>query len=308
MVLGAGGFVGAHLIRTLAERMAGTAEIHATSQRSTSAKIRALDILDGDAVEAALIDIRPTHVINLAGIAAPVIARRNRDLAWKIHCTSVETLGLAILRHLPETWLFNVGSGLVYGHAALHRDQLGEDDPLVPTDPYTVTKAAGDLAVGALAFEGLKCLRLRPFNHIGPGQSPDFVVPAFASQLADVKEGRSPPVVRVGNLEAERDFLDVRDVADAYVTLIEQSHRLAPGEAYNISSGAPIKISVLLDRLIALTGLDVEIKPDPDRQRPSDIPRVCGSSAKLTARTGWRPQHDIDATLRDVLSEFLTQP
>lgn len=304
LILGAGGFVGVHLREAFAERMSDTADVVATSLNGSRDGIRALDILDCHAIASALSDLKPSHVINLAGIAAPVTARRNRSLAWRLHCQAAETLGFMILQHVPDAWLLHVGSGLAYGQTAVGRKCLSEADPLAPTDPYTASKAAGDLAIGALAFDGLKCLRLRPFNHVGRGQSRDFVVSSFASQLADMMSGSAPPVIRVGNLDAARDFLDVRDVADAYVTLVERSEDLAQGAIYNIASGTTWTISAVLDELIALSGLDVSIEIDPERQRPSDIPRICGSSKRLTADTEWRPRHNFKTTLSDTLNSF----
>ncbi|WP_165354837.1 NAD-dependent epimerase/dehydratase family protein [Tropicimonas sp. IMCC6043] len=305
LILGAGGFVGGYLRHALEARFAGDAEVVATSHAGNAAGgTRSLDLTDEAALDAALADIRPTHVINLAGIASPVSASKALAQAWLLHATAPEALGRLVLRANPETWLFHVSSGLVYGRSALSGKALTEEMVLAPMDPYAVTKAAGDLAIGALAGEGLKCLRLRPFNHIGPGQSEDFVVPAFAAQLARIASGKQDPVLRVGNLEAERDLLDVRDVAEAYATLVEQSDALVPGEIFNISSDKATLIRSVLDALIDISGLDVKVELDPARQRPSDLPSIRGSSEKLSSITGWFPRYSIWDSLRDVYLEL----
>lgn len=302
LILGAGGFVGGHLRYVLEDRLKGAAEITATSLKGVKGEsIAELDILDECSVVRALEKIKPTHVINLAGLASPDAARQAPKLAWHLHALAPESLGRLILRYIPESWLFHVSSGLVYGKSALSGDHMTEEAVLSPIDPYAVTKAAGDLAIGALAEQGLKCVRLRPFNHIGPGQTEDFVVPAFASQLIKIAKGVQPPVIHVGNLEAKRDFLDVRDVVSAYVTLIEQSGSLKPGAVYNVASGTAIRIREILDRLISISGLKVEVLPDPHRQRGSDLPQISGSASKLTTDTGWSPRHSISETLGLIL-------
>jgi GDP-4-dehydro-6-deoxy-D-mannose reductase len=309
LVLGAGGFVGRYLVRHLAERFLSTANIVATSLHgSPGSKVRQLDVLDDAAVAALLEQFLPTHVVNLAGLAAPAAARANPDLAWTLNARVPESIGRLILRHAPECWFLHVGSGLVYGRTALSGAAMTELSLLQPMDPYGVTKAAGELALGACVEEGLKCLRLRPFNHTGPGQTEDFAIPALAAQLARIAASRQPPVISVGNLDSERDFLDVRDVVAAYGQLIEQSGSLRPGSIYNISSGRSLSIGDVLDRLIAVSGLNVTVERDPLRQRPSDIPRISGSSLKLQQDTGWSPQFGFDVTLYDIYQSFVGWP
>ncbi|MBK8455888.1 MAG: GDP-mannose 4,6-dehydratase [Phyllobacteriaceae bacterium] len=162
------------------------------------------------------------------------------------------------------------------------------------------------MALGALAEEGLRCLRLRPFNHTGPGQSEDFVVPAFAAQIARIGRGERPPVLRVGNLEAKRDFLDVRDVVSAYLTMVEQASAFEPGMALNVSSGTAIRIGDILESLVRLAGVDVSIEVDPEKWRPVDIPVSYGDSGRLSALTGWRPLFAFNDTLIAVLNRQVT--
>ncbi|MDO5758253.1 MAG: GDP-mannose 4,6-dehydratase [Rhodobacterales bacterium] len=301
LVLGGGGFVGAHLRIALVAQFGKDARFLNTTRNPRDSETLELDIRDTDAVRAVVRRERPTHIINLAGIAAPIEARRNPALAWELHALAPDRLGRMLLQEAPKCWLFHVSSGLIYGRTSLDGKPVDELARLDPMDTYAVTKAAGDLAMGVLAGDGLKCLRLRPFNHTGPGQTEDFVVAAFSAQLAGVKAGRQPPVMQVGNLEAERDFLDVRDVVAAYIALITRGAELRSGAIYNISSGRAISIREMLDRLIHISTLHVNVEPDPSRQRPSDLPRIVGCAGALARDVGWRPAFSLDQTLYETL-------
>ena len=171
-------------------------------------------------------------------------------------------------------------------------------------DTYALTKAAGDLAMGVLAGDGLKCLRLRPFNHTGPGQSEDFAVPAFAAQIARIKAGLQEPVLKLAICLLCRDFLDVRDVAQAYVALIEFSDTLKSGAIYNIASGVGQTMQGLLCMLVKISGVELDVELDPNRQRASDLPAIVGNAEALMLDTRWRPTISINHTLSEMLKEF----
>ncbi|MCD1627288.1 GDP-mannose 4,6-dehydratase [Seohaeicola saemankumensis] len=305
LILGGGGFVGTHLQKALLDRFGASVRVVNTSRKPQDPALLPLDITDTEAVRAVILREKPTHVINLVGIASPVAARRDPALAWELHALAPERLGQVIREEMPGSWLFHVSSGLIYGKAALEVDLVDEKTRLEPMDTYSMTKAAGDMALGVLAGEGLKCIRLRPFNHTGPGQTEDFVVPAFAAQLARISAGLQEPVLRVGNLSAIRDFLDVRDVVAAYTTLVERSDHLETGAIYNIASGHGHSMRDILDKLIALAGVPVRVELDPDRQRPSDLPRIVGSTTALAQAIAWVPTRTIQETLADVLGSWL---
>ncbi|MDF2811323.1 MAG: NAD-dependent epimerase/dehydratase, partial [Microvirga sp.] len=243
----------------------------------------------------------PTHVINLAGLAAPAAARADPQAAWDVHVRGVLNLAQGILDGAPDCWLIHVGSGMVYGDSAKPGRPLDESTLLAPVDEYSVTKAAGDLALGAFARRGLKCVRLRPFNHTGSGQAETFVVPAFAMQIARIEAGLAPPVIRVGNLDAERDFLDVGDVVDAYALVVQKSESLEPGVIFNIASGIPRRIGDILERLLAQSRVEIVIEQDPARLHPSDLPRIVGDSGRVRKQLGWSPRRSFDETLEAVL-------
>jgi GDP-4-dehydro-6-deoxy-D-mannose reductase len=304
LILGGAGFVGKHLNAALREEFGEAARVINTSRDPLDDKTLKLDICDTSAVRSIVRTENPTHVINLVGVAAPLEAKQNPDLAWELHALAPERIGHMLCREAPDCWLLHVSSGLIYGRTALESRQIDEKARLDPMDTYAMTKAAGDLAMGVLAGEGLKCLRLRPFNHTGPGQSEDFAMPAFAAQIARIKVGAKEPILHVGNLSATRDFLDVRDVADAYAALIACSDTLKPGAIYNIASGTGHRIEKLLDMLVSISGAKLSIESDPDRQRPSDLPSIVGNSAAIRRDTGWVPKRSIAETLQDTLHYY----
>ena len=191
-----------------------------------------------------------------------------------------------------------VGSADVYGR--VHTDDLPitEQCPLRPVSPYAASKVAADfLAVQAGLGYGLDVIRTRPFNHLGPGQSPRFVAPALAQRVAqaEINGGGEIPV---GNLTPKRDFTDVRDVVRAYRLLVLDGQ---PGEAYNICSGAAVAVQELVDAFIAMATVDVRLTSDPDLQRPVDIPVLLGDNSKIEASTGWQPEIPLSQTLADLM-------
>ena len=297
LVIGAAGFVGRHLLTALEAEHGRDAAIGAGRGGAQVA----LDVLDGGAMRRTLEAVRPTHVVNLAGIAVPGEAAADEAAAWSLHLDAVVDLGRAILERCPEVWLLQVGSGLAYGRTARHGRPVREDEALEPIDIYGASKAAGDVAIGALASSGLRVVRLRPFNHTGPGQTADFVVPAFARQIARIEAGLHPPVIEVGNLGSARDFLDVRDVAGAYAAVIRRAGSLEAGIALNVASGRATVIRDLLDRLLAMSTARIEIRSDPARQRAGDLATISGDTSALRVATGWEPSVGLDRMLRDVL-------
>jgi GDP-4-dehydro-6-deoxy-D-mannose reductase len=203
-----------------------------------------------------------------------------------------------------------VGSSEEYGRIAPGDLPIDEDTPLRPTSPYALSKVAQDLmGLQYHLTHGLHVIRVRPFNHIGPRQRPGFVAPDLASQIAAIEAGRQPPVLQVGNLEARRDFSDVRDVVRAYVMLLTHGK---PGEVYNVGSGQSHSIQELLDSLLAMSRVPIEVQPDPARMRPSEVPEMIGDVSRLQTRTGWQPEIPFEQSLKDILdywrAETAAQP
>jgi GDP-4-dehydro-6-deoxy-D-mannose reductase len=305
LVTGGAGFVGRHLVASLQEKFGNAAAIILTSKSGgadiSGISAQSLDITDSGAVSSALESVRPTHVIHLAGLAAVQSAAASPTDAWQTHVFGTINLAESILATVPDCSLIYASSGLVYGSTARCDASLTEAALLAPNNDYALTKAAADLALGSYAGRGLRCVRLRPFNHTGPGQSEDFAIPSFAMQIARIEAGQMPPVLKVGNLDAQRDFLDVRDVTAAYAEVVSHSNSLEPGTILNIASGIPRRIGDALHRLIEFSGIAITVEQDAGRMRPSDIPKFVGNSELAKRRLGWKSRIPFDQTLRDVL-------
>jgi len=307
LVTGALGFVGPYLVEALRRSYENNIEIIATAkkagQHAMLGPVRAIDVTDRTAVEDAIVGSNPTHVMHLAGIAAPTAVNADPDEAWRVHLQGTLNLARVILKRAPDCWLINVGSALVYGESAKAGRALDENALLAPLDEYSASKAAADLALGPFIRSGLKCIRLRPFNHTGPGQSEAFVVPAFAAQIARIEARLTPPIIRVGNLDAQRDFLDVRDVANAYVLVMKNFERLESGTVLNIASGIPRRISDILASLIARSRVEISVEQDPMRQRPGDLPILLGDASRARRLLHWRPEYSFEDTLTALLND-----
>lgn len=293
LVTGAGGFVGRHLLPTLASALPG-AELHAARA----------DLLDHVAVDAEVAALRPDACVHLAAVSAIPDARRDPDRAWRVNLHGTLALARALLAHAPDATLLYASSADIYGASFRAGAPLDETALPAPLNTYGATKAAADLAVGAMAAEGLNVVRVRPFNHTGPGQLSNFVVAAFAEQVARIRAGLQPPVLRVGALDPLRDFLDVRDVCRAYALCLAHKDRLAPGAVLNIASGMPRRVGDVLDALLAEAGVSASIETDTARLRPSDIPTATGDSGRARSLLGWEPSIPWTQTLRDVLADW----
>lgn len=302
MVTGAGGFVGSHLGAALRRRLPGADLIGlaTTARRSGFGHLKALDVNDAAAVAQCVEAEKPDCIVHLAGVAAPKLANEDPNRTWNTHLFGSLNIARALQAHSSETFMVHVSSGLVYGSTAASGKALSEESLLAPTDEYSASKAAADLALGALSGRGLRVVRMRPFNHTGAGQAPDFVIPDWANQIAQIEAGKREPVLRVGNLDAARDFCDVRDVADAYVSVIEKRDEIKSGEVFNLASGTPRRVGDMLDLLLSMSSVAIDLQQDLARIRPADLPSICGNASKAKAVLGWNPKYSLDDTLEDV--------
>lgn len=307
LVTGARGFVGGTLIRAVASPLwADRFEPIDFVDPQTGG---AADLRDAEAVDRAIATAKPDAIIHLAAIAAPRQAKDEPQTAWQVNLMGTFNLAQSVLRHAPAARFVFAGSSEAYG-AAFNRSAapLSEDAALEPMSPYGATKAAADIMLRQMASDGLQAAIFRPFNHTGPGQLPAYVVPAFASQVACIEAGLQEPVLRVGNLEARRDFLDVRDIVDAYLKAAGQDDLVA-GETFNLSSGAPVQIADILALLTGMARVPVTVEIDLDRYLPNSIPVMSGNPGKAQKLLGWSPVIPLAQTLADILDVIrLKQP
>jgi len=292
VVTGATGFVGGHLLAAL--RAAGHEPVALGGPHDPPPAI-AVDLLDSAAVRDVVAGAAPDAIVHLAGQA--FVPLSVVDPLGTLAVNATGTAHVLEAARAVRARVLVVSSAEVYGIQRAERMPLDETAVLRPGNAYAASKVAAETY--ALAWHrsyGLDVVVARPFNHIGPGQDERFVVASFARQLADIAGG-APPLLRVGNLEAQRDFLDVRDVAAAYVLLLANGRA---GEVYNICSGRPVAIREVLRQLITIARVPVEIRDDPERMRSSDLPILSGDATKLRAETGWEPQYSLAASLRDI--------
>jgi GDP-4-dehydro-6-deoxy-D-mannose reductase len=308
LVTGGAGFAGRHLVAALTgaghDVVAaglpdpGSAASDTPAGFPAGAAWRTLDVTDAGACRAVLGAARPDWVFHLAGYSHVGRAEQAPDACLAANFGGTRALLDACLAAAPSARVLLVSSAEVYGRVPESALPVTEDLPLAPSTAYGVSKAAAEMAGHHARARGLAVLLLRPFNHIGPGQSPDFVASAFAQQIARIELGRQEPVLRVGNLEAVRDLSDVRDTVAGYVRAAEAGR---PDGTYNVASGRGIAVRELLDTLLSLSAGGIRVEQDPARMRPLDLPVFRGSGERLTRDTGWRITRPLRDTLRDVL-------
>lgn len=305
LITGINGFVGGHLAEHLLA--AGDWEVWGLARQATlklpqlreHVPVLAADLNDRDAVIGAIGTARPDVVFHLA--AQSNVPRSFDDPAGTLATNVSAQLNLfqAVIQLRIDPLLVIAASNEMYGHVRPEDLPLNERTPFNPVNPYAVSKATQDLlAYQYHASHQLRTLRLRLFNHIGPRQTEQYVVSALAAQIARIEAGAQEPILRVGNLAAERDFTDVRDVARAY-SLAARAGRVP--NAYNIGSGRSVSVRWLLDTLVSLSACPIAVEPDPARMRPADVPRVVSDCSLFHEHTGWEPQIKLETTLADVL-------
>jgi GDP-4-dehydro-6-deoxy-D-mannose reductase len=289
LVTGASGFVGRHLQRTIAcETLDGAGP--------------PLDLRDAGQVRAAVARVRPTRVIHLAAQSFVPVSFEDPLETFAVNFTGTWHLLQALAGSGFTGRLLYVGSGDMYGRVPPERLPIAEEEPLRPRSPYAVSKVAGEALCYQWSQTGpFEIVMTRSFNHIGPGQARRFAVSDFAAQVAEIRRGRREPVLRVGDIDVTRDFSDVRDVVRAYLLLLEHGGN---GEVYNVCSGIERTLRDILGALLALAGVEARIAVEPERRRPNEQRRLCGSNARLRRDTPWRPAVAWETTLSDLLTDW----
>ncbi|ACA19513.1 NAD-dependent epimerase/dehydratase [Methylobacterium sp. 4-46] len=308
LITGATGFVGRHAAAAFLDRFGAGAEIVGLGREARPAALSAgigyvaADLSDGRRTAECLREVAPTDILHLAALSSVSDAAARPVRAWSENVGTVLSLASALVDHLPGTNLFFVSSGEVYGRAFLSGQPVGEAVRPEPASTYAKTKLVGEqILTDVLGRAGSRLVILRPLNHIGPGQSERFVVASFAAQIARIEAQLVPPVLEVGDLSARRDFLDVRDVVEAYAGLVAAADTLDRCSIFNIASGQARSIGSLLETLASLSRRPFEVRVAQERLRPSEIPTACGDASALAARTGWAPKRSLTETLASVL-------
>ena len=311
-VTGADGFVGQHVVSGLLERghdvaggITGTEPDLRTLSTSRAERVDWIpfDLREPASVAGAVADARPDAILHLAGLASVSKSWRDPGATMDVNVRGAVHLLEAIreLNPSPEPRpVLLVGSGEAYGQNGTEEAPLTEDAPLRPLNPYAASKAAQEMMGWALAHApATRLVQTRSFQQFGPGQSPTFVTGDWARQLLAIRDDGRDPVLRVGNVDIVRDFLDVRDAADAYIALLEAPD--ATG-VFNLCSGRGVPLASLLEQLQTAAGVTVEVQVDPDRLRPAEITSLVGDPARLTAATGWTPTRPLMRTLEDTIA------
>lgn len=306
LVTGASGFVGRRLVTALRQRLGPDARLvgwdhSADGVPEDGVAHHAVDLTDAAAVDAAVRLAPPSQVFHLAAISSVGQSQGAARATHEVNVTGTLNLAEALRKHAPGAGLVFASSGEVYGSAFLSGRPLAESAPMRPLNPYARSKLAAEFLLMDRLSDVSPVIALRLLNHIGPGQDERFAVPGFAAQIARIEKGLVPPKLMVGNLAAERDFLAVDDVIEAYLDVLALG-RGEPGfSVYNVASGEPRSIASILERLTALSTAKFETVSDPARLRPAEIARTLCDASAFRKLTGWRPRRDLDAALKEIL-------
>lgn len=299
LITGVDGFVGYYLAQHLLEQ---GDEVYGTTilsgYQNPEIKVISMNLLDKEQVNEVIEQIKPDAVYHLAGQSAVGLSWEKPELTMSINVNGTLHLLEAIKNSCKEAKVLIIGSSDQYGPVKVEDCPIKEERPLNPVSPYGVSKMTQEQMAKLYAKSySMNIVMVRAFNHIGPRQGKNFVVADFASKIAEIERG-AEPVIKVGNLEAYRDFTDVRDIVCGYHLLMMKGHA---GEVYNIGSGTPIKIREVLDRLISLSTHEITVEIDESKLRPIDVPLVQCDNSKIKAHTGWNIANDVQLTLKDTL-------
>lgn len=299
LVTGADGFVGRWLTRHLE---AEGDEVHPLHGHQDSPDATVVDLRDASATASVVQSIRPQAVYHLAAVSFGPDAAGDIHRAVAVNVGGTANLLEVCMSLAPPPVVLVISSAEVYAPVADR--PITELDVVSPSNVYGATKLAQEAVALAYHRAGLPVAIVRPFNHIGPGQRPDFVVPSFARQLARIVSGKQEPEIAVGNLDAVRDFSDVRDVVRAYRLLVQGA---VLGRPLNVASGRGTRLREVLDVLIEISGAEAAVRVDPERLRPVDVPSVIGDATTLTHLTGWLPRFSLLESLQAVWEDALVR-
>lgn len=303
LIIGAAGFVGPYLVAAINKYIHCEVTVTKLPNEKVdiqNAKILDMNILDSDQIMSVLRDEKPDYIFHLAAQSSVALSWKNPALTVEVNIKGALNLLDAIrgMNEYPRTLI--IGSGEEYGQIKEGMIPISEGESLNPGNVYAVTKAVQNMmsTIYAQAY-GLPLVMTRSFNHMGPGQSTQFVVSDFCNQVVKIEKGLQDPVIRVGNLTAKRDFTDVRDVVRAYTLLIRYGKA---GETYNVGSGHAVTIESILKLILSKTQTKIDVIVDPEKLRPVDVPIIESSTSKIYKDTGWKAEIPLEKTLEDTLN------
>ncbi len=304
LITGINGFVGVHLVAELQSKNWSVFGLSRDGDGELKNEVVLLkgDILDKDALYKTINEVKPDAIFHLAAQSKPFESFKKPE-----ETINVNLIGTLHMLEIVESMhkkghscrLMLVGSGEEYGSVVREKLPICEDTPLNPSNPYSISKAAGYFLARQYAKSGLDVVYLSPFSHIGVGQGVGFLIPDVCKQIVDIEHGEKDPVVVTGDLSAEKDFCDVRDVVCGYLALLEKGDR---GERYNICSGVSVRVGSLVEALLAKSHVKIEHKIDENRKRIGEVVVMRGDNAKIRKTTGWDCKIPIDTTLNDCLN------
>jgi GDP-4-dehydro-6-deoxy-D-mannose reductase len=307
LITGIAGFVGSHLAELLLSKgheVYGLCRPRSKMDHIESIKAKLhledADLLDSHSLYTTIHKIKPDYIFHLAAQSFVPTSWGSPAVTLEVNIVGSANVFEAVRQVGIDPVIQIACSSEEYG--LVHKDEvpIKETNPLRPLSPYAVSKLAMDY-LGYQYYESytMRIVRTRGFNHTGPRRGDTFAESTFAKQIALIEKGKQEPVIYVGNLEAARDYTDVRDMVRAYLLAVEKCD---PGEVYNIASGKAIKIADVLNLMLGMSKVKVEVKQDPKRMRPSDVPILIGDSSKFMAKTGWKPEISFEKTAEDLLN------
>lgn len=303
LIIGGAGFVGSYLMQHLHDEYPWQlycTKLPAETVTFPDAQVFDLDILDKSAVRELLNQVKPDYIFHLAAQSSVALSWKNPELTIDVNIKGCVHILDALRECRMNPRVLMIGSGEEYGYIRPEEVPITESITPRPGNIYAATKACQNM-LAYIYTKGyqMNIIMVRAFNHIGPGQAPAFVVSDFCKQVAEMECGQKPPTLYVGNLDAQRDFTDVRDVVTAYALLIQKGE---PGQTYNVGSSKAVPIQTLLNAIVALAAVPISVEISPEKLRPADIPIIEASISKLQKCTGWVPRIPLSQTIEETLN------